>query len=361
MQYRLLGQSGLRVSELCFGVMSFGTEWGYGTEEEESKKCFDAFINAGGNFFDTADNYTGGHSESLLGRFIQEERERYVIASKYTLADPARPLRPGDPNAVGNHRKHMIEAVEASLKRLNTDYLDLYYVHVWDFLTPIEEVMRGLDDLVRAGKIFYAGVSNAPAYVVARANTIAELRGWTPFVSYEGLYNLLDRSIEREVLCMARDFDMAVCCWQPLASAFLSGSEEEIKIRAKSGLPMPTESQWKVIQLVGEIAREVGRTPAQVGLNWLRQQPGVVIPIVGVRTAEHMTDNLGCLEWRLNEDQMKRLDKATRIDLGYPMSNCAYQLSGMTYNNMLDQIETRGRLPNYFGSILTKRTQARKS
>lgn len=349
MKYRLLGNSGLRVSELCFGAMSFGSEWGYGSAEEESRACFDAFVNAGGNFFDTADQYTDGHSERLLGQFVRSERRRYVVATKCTLCSPVNPLRPGDPNAAGSHRKHLQEAVEASLKRLNTDYIDLLYVHVWDFLTPVEEVMRAMDDLVCAGKVLYLGVSNAPAYVVARANTIAEFKGWTPFVSYQGKYNLINRSIEREVLPMAADLDLAVCCWQPLAGALLSGNEEEIAIRVRNGYPSPTEPQWAVVRLVGEIAGEVGCSPAQVGLNWLRQQPEVVIPIIGVRTADHVRDNLACLDWTLSEDQMRRLTDATAGALGYPMDDLKTELPGMTYNNMLDRFETRGRLPRYFG------------
>jgi aryl-alcohol dehydrogenase-like predicted oxidoreductase len=243
----------------------------------------------------------------------------------------------------------MREAVEASLRRLNTDYLDILYVHVWDFLTPVEEVMRSMDDLVRSGKVHYIGVSNAPAYVVARANTIAELRGWTRFEVYEGQYSLLSRTIEREVRPMTRDLNMAVTCWQPLSGALLSGNEEEINIRVRSGYPAPSAAQWEVIRLVGTMAKEVGASPAQVALNWLRQQPGVVIPIMGVRKAEHVQDNLKCLEWELTAEQMQCLNDATRIDLGYPGFDLSLVLPGMTYNNMLAQLEDRGRLPAYFG------------
>lgn len=175
MQYRLLGRSGLRVSELCLGTMTFGEEWGWGSSEEESRKVFDAFVEAGGNFFDTADGYTNGSSERMLGSFLASERDRYVVATKFSFS-----TRPGDPNAGGNHRKHMVEALEASLRRLGLDYVDLYWVHAWDQFTPADEVMRALDDLVRAGKILYAGVSDTPAWVVSQANTLAELRGWTP-------------------------------------------------------------------------------------------------------------------------------------------------------------------------------------
>jgi aryl-alcohol dehydrogenase-like predicted oxidoreductase len=349
MKYKLLGKSGLRVSEFCLGAMSFGTGWGYGSDDDESKKVFDAFANAGGNFIDTADNYLEGHSETLLGQFIHSNRDRFVIASKCTLCSPMGSQYPGDPNATGTNRKHMREAVEASLRRLDTDYLDVLYVHVWDFLTPVEEVMRGMDDLVRSGKVHYIGVSNAPAYLVARANTIAEFRGWTRFEVYEGQYSLLSRTIEREVTPMAHDLDMAVTCWQPLSGALLTGSEEEIKIRVRSGYPEPSAAQWEVIRLVGAIAKEVGASPAQVALNWLRQQRGVVIPIMGVRTAEHVQDNLKCLEWELTAEQMQRLNEATKIDLGYPGFDLSLVLPGMTYNNMLDQIDSQERLPAYFG------------
>jgi len=350
MRYKLLGKTGLRVSELCLGAMSFGTGWGYGSEDEESKKVLEAFVNAGGNFIDTADNYLEGASERLLGELIHDDRDRFVIASKCTLCSPMGSEFPGDPNATGNSRKHMREAVEKTLKRLNTDYLDVLYVHVWDFLTPVEEVMRSIDDLVRSGKVNYAGVSNAPAHIVAKANTIAEFRGWTPFAVYEGLYNLLDRSIERDVMPMIQDEGMALTCWQPLSGAMLSGDEEEIKIRVQNQAGQePSDAQWEVIRLVGAIAKEVGASPAQVALNWIRQHSGVVIPIMGVRMAEHIEDNLKCLDWELSEEQLQRLNAATSVDLGYPGFFLAYVLAGMTYNNMLDQINDKGRLPGYFG------------
>lgn len=349
MKYKMLGNSGLCVSELCFGAMSFGTGWGYGSEDEESKRCFDAYVGAGGNFFDTADNYLEGKSEKLLGEFIHSDRDRYVIASKCTITSPMGPQFPGDPNSTGTSLKHMRAGVEASLKRLNTEYLDILYVHVWDFLTPVEEVMRGMNHLVSSGKVHYIGVSNAPAYIVAQANTIADFRGWVKFDVFEGKYNLLDRSIEQTVLPMARDFGLAVTCWQPLSGSFLSGSEEEIQIRTRSGYPAPSEAQWEIIRLVGTIAKEVGASPAQVALNWLRQQPGAIIPIMGVRKVEHVIDNLKCLDWKLNDEQMQRLNAGSKLLLGYPEFDLAFVLRNMVYNSMLEKIDDNERIPAYFG------------
>src|ERR671921_27110 len=198
MKYYLLGKSGLRVSELCLGTMTFGEEWGWGASKEECHKIFHAYVDAGGNFIDTANKYTEGTSEKYIGEFIASDRDRFVLATKYTSN-----TRRGDPNAGGNHRKNMIQSLEASLKRLNTDYIDLYWVHAWDPLTPIEEMMRALDDMVKAGKILYAGISDAPAWMVSQANTIANQRGWTEFTGLQIEYSLIERTSERELLPMA--------------------------------------------------------------------------------------------------------------------------------------------------------------
>jgi aryl-alcohol dehydrogenase-like predicted oxidoreductase len=208
MNYRLFGPCGLRVSEIALGTMTFGEEWGWGASREESRRIFDAFAAAGGNFIDTANRYTEGTSERLVGEFVAAERERFVVATKYTLFN-----RKGDPNAAGNHRKNLVQSLEASLKRLGTGYVDLLWVHAWDHLTPVEEVMRGLDDVVRAGKALYVGVSDTPAWIVARANTLAELRGWTPFAGIQIEYSLIQRTVERELLPMARGLGLAVTAW----------------------------------------------------------------------------------------------------------------------------------------------------
>ena len=218
MRYKLLGKSGLRVSELVLGTMTFGEDWGWGASQEVSRQMFDAYANAGGNFIDTANRYTNGTSERFVGDFIAADREHFVVATKYTLM-----TRSGDPNAAGNQRKNMVQALEASLKRLRTDYVDLFWVHAWDFLTPVEEVMRGLDDLVRAGKVLYVGISDTPAWVVAQANTLADLRGWSRFVGLQLRYSLADRAAERDLLPMARALDIGVMAWSEVGAGRLTG------------------------------------------------------------------------------------------------------------------------------------------
>src|SRR6202046_2579567 len=222
MRYKLLGKSGLRVSELCLGTMTFGEDWGWGSTKEESRKVFDTFREAGGNFIAPATTYTTGTSERLLGEFLHGQREQIVLATKYPNAAPGT-----DPNAAGNHRKSMVQALEASLKRLKTDYIDLYWLHIWDQITPIEEVMRAFDDLVRQGKILYAGVSDMPAWIVAKANTLAELRGWSSFVGLQIEYSLIERTPERELLPMAVDLGLGVTAWSPLAGGMLTGKQLE--------------------------------------------------------------------------------------------------------------------------------------
>ena len=286
MRYRLLGKSGLRVSELCLGTMTFGENFGWGAPKEESRKVYDAFLEAGGNFIDTANFYTGGTSESFLGEFMRGHRQRLVLATKYTLSPPL-----NDPNAAGNHRKNMVQAVEASLKRLQTDCIDLYWLHIWDQLTPVEEVMRAFDDLVRQGKILYAGVSDMPAWVVAKANTLAELRGWTPFVGLQIEYSLIERTPERELLPMAAGLGLGVTAWSPLAGGVLTGKYAEAN-RGEAGgkrFDRPEMTQFlasgprasAIAREVQAVARECGRSPAQVALAWLRHRPVPVIPIIG--------------------------------------------------------------------------------
>src|ERR1700678_218464 len=222
MKHRLLGKSGLRISEASLGTITFGDEWGWGSPKAESQKVYEAYREAGGNFIDTANFYTGGTSEKFLGEFMQGHRDSVVLATKYSNAGPGT-----DPNAAGNHRKSMMQAVEASLKRLKTDYIDLYWLHIWDEITPIEEVMRAFDDLVRQGKILYAGVSDMPAWVVAKANTLAELRGWSAFVGLQIEYSLIERTPERELLPMAAALGVGVTAWSPLAGGVLTGKQLE--------------------------------------------------------------------------------------------------------------------------------------
>src|ERR1700688_3086818 len=269
MRYKLLGNSGLRVSELCLGTMTFGEDWGWGASPEESRKVYDTFLEAGGNFIDTANVYTNGTSERLLGELMADHRDRIVLATKYTNAAPG-----NDPNAAGNHRKSMVQALEASLKRLKTDYIDLYWLHIWDQITPIEEVMRAFDDLVRQGKILYAGVSDMPAWVVAQANTLADLRGWTPFVGLQVEYSLIERTPERELLPMAADLGLGVTAWSPLAGGMLTGKQLEASGIKDSRQSNPMMEQFmtsnarkeSVAREVVALAREIGHTPAQVAL-----------------------------------------------------------------------------------------------
>src|ERR1700719_3694733 len=218
MKYRLLGNSGLRVSEAALGTMTFGDEWGLGSPKDEARKVYETYREAGGNFIDTANFYTNGTSESFLGEFIKDHRQTVVLATKYSNAAPGT-----DPNAAGNQRKNMMQAAEASLKRLHTDYIDLYWVHIWDQITPVEEVMRGLDDLVRAGKVLYVGISDAPASWIAQANTLAHLRGWSPFIGLQIEYSLIERTVERELVPMAKALNLGLTAWSPLARGLLTG------------------------------------------------------------------------------------------------------------------------------------------
>ncbi len=316
MRYRLLGRSGLRVSELALGTMTFGEEWEWGASEPESKRMFEAFAEAGGNFIDTANRYTEGTSERFVGDFIAADRDHWVVATKYTLW-----TRRDDPNFSGNHRKNMIQSCEASLKRLNSDYIDLYWVHAWDFTTPIEEVMRGLDDLVSAGKVLYVGISDTPAWIVSRANTIADFRGWSPFVGLQIRYSLIDRTAEADLLPMARALDLAVTPWSVLGAGVLTGkysrgNQPEVG-RAKEGAAT-RERNLDIAESVVNIAEEIGCKPSQVAIAWVRQQAGVVIPLIGARNLPQLTENLGALDVRLSDEQLATLDDVSQVDLGFP-------------------------------------------
>ena len=314
MKYRLMGNSGLRVSELALGAMTFGAK-DWGVDQKESRRVYDGFREAGGNFIDTANIYSEGRSETFLGEFMAEERERIVLATKYTG-----PTRSRDINAAGNSRKVMMDSVHASLRRLKTDYIDLFWVHARDFSTPIEEVMRGLDDLVRQGKVLYVGISDTPAWEVSRANTLAELRGWTAFVGLQIRYSLLDRAAERDLLPMAKALDLSVTPWDTLGSGILTGKyNRDASTEGRAALRgQIKEKQLSIAEEVVKLADEVGRTPAQVALNWVRQGAGVIVPLVGAKTRAQLDDNLGCLEFELSADQKKRLDDASRIELGFP-------------------------------------------
>jgi aryl-alcohol dehydrogenase-like predicted oxidoreductase len=321
MKYKLLGKSGLRVSELCLGTMTFGEEWGWGASKKESQKIFDAYVDKGGNFIDTANRYTGGTSEKFVGEFVASERERFVIATKYSLS-----MQPDDPNACGNHRKNMVQALEASLKRLKTDYIDLYWLHAWDFMTPVEEVMRALDDMVRAGKVLYIGISDTPAWIVSRANTLAELRGWTPFVALQIEYSLIQRTVERELLPMAHALELAVTPWAVLGGGVLTGKyrkagdkiEATDSKRAEVNVRRSSDRNLTITATVQQIANELGCRPSHVAINWVRRQKGIIIPIIGARTASQVEENLACLEYQLEDEHLQHLDEVSRVELGFP-------------------------------------------
>ncbi|ONI90770.1 aldo/keto reductase [Saccharothrix sp. ALI-22-I] len=306
MRYRLFGQTGLRVSELLLGTMTF-------SDPAESRRIVDAYADAGGNVLDTASAY--GPSEELLGSIV-ERRDRFVIGTKYTLSRDA-----ADPNASGNHRKNLALSLEQSLHRLRTDYIDIYWVHIWDRHTPVEETMRALDDAVRAGKILYIGISDAPAWVVSRANTLAQWRDWTPFAGLQVPYNLLKRDAERELLPMAEALGLSVTAWAPLAAGKLSGAAD-----APAGSPTSkrvdpaslTERERAAAKAVREVADELGVRPAQVALAWTRGKSRAVLPLVGVSSVAQLTENLGALDLTLSDDAIKRLEAATEFELGFP-------------------------------------------
>ncbi|EWC61831.1 putative oxidoreductase [Actinokineospora spheciospongiae] len=322
--YRLLGRSGLRVSPLALGTATFGTEFGWGAEKDEARTLFDTYVGRGGNFVDTANTYTGGSAERWLGEFTRDNREGLVLATKYTTL-----RRPGDPNSTGSHRKSLFASVETSLRRLGTDYLDLLHLHVWDFTTPVEEVLRGLDDLVRQGKVLYVAMSNAPAWEVSRMQAIADLRGWSPLVGLQVEYNLLNRAAERDLIPMARAVGLGVTPYSPLAGGLLTGKYSRADLTAadtgegtrrsfNAGLGLVNERNLAIADVVREVAAELGHTPAQVALAWTLGNPDVVAPIIGARTPEQLEGNLGALEVDLTAAHLARLDEASAIDLGFP-------------------------------------------
>jgi len=312
MRYTLLGRSGLRVSEVALGTMTFGEAWGWGAPEDECRRMVEAYVEAGGNFVDTACNYTDGQSEEIVGELTEFDRERFVIATKYTLSS-----RRDDPNAGGNHRKNLVQTLEAGLRRLRTDYVDLLWLHMWDGMTPVEEVVRALDDLVASGKVLYVGISDTPAWVVSQTVTLAGRHGWSPFVAVQGPYSLADRDVERELLPMARALGLSFMPWGMLEGGALTGKyldETSETRRYESAGPRTNAMAREVVA----VADELGATPAQVAIAWVRAQAWQLIAIVGARTERQLRENLGALDVDLSPEQIERLDTVSGFRLGFP-------------------------------------------
>jgi aryl-alcohol dehydrogenase-like predicted oxidoreductase len=322
MRYKLLGRTGLRVSELCLGAMIFGdSRGGWGASKDEAARIVEGFAQAGGNLVDTANYYAGGQSERIVGELIKPERQRWVLSTKYTLS-----MRPDDPNGGGAHRKSLVQSLEASLRRLGTDHIDLYWVHIWDAFTPVEEVVRALDDVVSAGKVLYVGISDTPAWIVSQAVNLADLRGWTRFAGLQVPYSLAERSVERELLPMARALELTVTAWSPLAGGLLSGRYGTDRERpndtrvAAIGQSSLTDRNLAIADAVNAVAAQRGASSAQMAIAWLRAQQarGVIVPVLGIRRRAQLEDNLGALELELKAEELARLEEASRIELGFP-------------------------------------------
>ena len=340
MHYQLLGPSGLRVSDICLGTMTFGEDWGWGASQDASRAMFDAFAAAGGNFIDTSSNYTNGTAERFVGQFVAADRDYWVIATKYTLRRPG--SNPADLNAGGNARKNMVRTVEQSLGRLSTDHIDLLYLHMWDYSTRPEEVLRAMDDLVRAGKVLYVGISDTPAWVVSRAQAIAELRGWSSFVAYQGAYNVVSRGIEADVLPMSRALGLSVLAFDLLGGGALTG-----KFNRPEGPGEPTrnrqidETERAAAEVVIRVAEEVGRTPAQVAIHWATRRAPNIIPIVGARRLSQLMDNLGALDFELTAEQMDALTAVRPLPREYPHTFWnEYIRRDLIYGRAVDDLKT---------------------
>lgn len=340
-RYFTLGRSGLRVSRLALGAMTFGTEWGWGADEETARQLFNTYIDSGGNFIDTADLYTNGTSETWIGKFVAERslRDRVVIATKFSYN-----AEPGNPNAGGNGRKNMLRAVEGSLKRLGTDYIDLYILHTWDQITPAEEVMRTLDDLVCSGKVRHIGLSDTPAWYAARAQTLAEWRGYEPISTLQLEYSLVERNIEREFVPLGLELGMRVMVWSPLSSGVLSGkykpSEgaftgegrlDTLKDSQNPAFQKFTERNWKIVAELETVAKELGHSMAQVAVNWTANQPGIASVIVGATKLSQLEDNLNALDFEIPGELSDRLEAVSRPEPQFPYTFFNPQIQGMIH------------------------------
>jgi len=324
--YKLLGRSGLRVSPLSLGTMTFGSDWGWGADGEEARRIFDLYVDRGGNFVDTSVNYTNGRAESLLGTFIGDKRERIVLATKFTMARD-----PGNPNSGGNHRLNVVRSVEQSLTQLGTDRIDLLYLHAWDMTTRPDEVMRALDDLVRSGKVLYLGICNTPAWRVAQMQTLADIRGWSPFVAMQIEYSLVERTVEHELLPAAADLGLGVLPWSPLGGGVLTGKysladiedsrEATVSASRKGVIASSGHLNQRAIEIADEVravAEEANSTPSRVALAWTLSNPTVVSPIIGARTLAQAEDNLGALDLLLTPEQLDRLNRVSAPSPVFP-------------------------------------------
>ncbi|MGG6265944.1 aldo/keto reductase [Leptolyngbya sp. AN03gr2] len=356
MNYYTLGKSGLRVSRLALGTMTFGTEWGWGADEETARQLFNTYIDAGGNFIDTADLYTGGTSETWLGKFIQERnlRDRTIIATKFSYN-----AEPGNPNAGGNGRKNILRAVEGSLKRLGTDYIDLYILHTWDKMTPAEEVMRTLDDLVRSGKVRHVGLSDVPAWYAARSQTLAEWRGYEPLSTLQLEYSLVERNIEREFVPLGQELGMGVMVWSPLASGLLSGKYKpseggtvgEGRLETVKGISNPafqkfSDRNWKIVAELEKVAKELDRPMAQVAVNWTVNRPGIASVIVGATKLSQLKDNLEALDFEIPKELSDRLEQVSRPESQFPYSFFDNEIQGMIHGGASVGLKPAGYQPD---------------
>lgn len=343
MRYSVLGRSGLRVSQLCLGTMTFGPGAEWSRSEADARSVFDAFAEAGGNFIDTANMYTDGESERIVGRLVASDRERFVVSSKYANAVPGKQ----DPNAAGSHRKSLTQSLDASLKRLGVDYIDLYNVHWWDFSTPVEEVLRALDDAITAGKILHAGLSDVPAWVVSRAQTFHELRGLSPITCMQLEYSLVQRTIEQEHMPLAKACGIGMTGWSPLAGGILSGKYTR---QTKQDGPARLESMQlqelnarnrEIAQTVDAVADRLGVASSQVALAWIMAQG--VIPIVGATSARQMQENLKAVDLQLDDDALAELERASAFERGHPYNMLEWDMPmSLGYGGMFEQIDLPG-------------------
>ncbi|MFE4688250.1 aldo/keto reductase [Streptomyces sp. NPDC056721] len=335
MRYTTFGhRTGLRVSEYALGTANFGTGWGAGAEPDEARRIFDRFAEAGGTFLDTADTYQFGESEELTGKLVSTDRDHFVLATKFTLGAVPQPSI----SRTGNSRKNMVASVEASLKRLGTDYIDLLWVHFPDQLTPMEEILRGLDDLVSSGKIHHAALSNFPAWRVSRAVTLADLKNWAPIVGIQNEYSLVERSADRELLPMAESLGLGAALWSPLGGGLLTGKYRRSTEGRLTDLGAvihteSTDQKTAVVDAVLAIAEETGVTPAQVAVAWVRERAArsatSLVPIIGPRSLTQLDSYLGALDVQLTPQQFARLTDVSAVPLGAPHEAIAASLSGI--------------------------------